>query len=33
MPTWQILGKVRGIVTPHDPPAGKGLLRWDTMDR
>jgi hypothetical protein len=33
MPSWQLIGKVRGIVTPNDPPEGKGLLRWDIMER
>jgi hypothetical protein len=33
MPSWQLLGRIRGIVTPNDPPEGKGLVRWDIVDR
>lgn len=29
MPSWQILGNVRSIVTPNDPPEGASLVRWD----
>jgi hypothetical protein len=29
MPSWQILGSVRSIVTPDDPPEGASLVRWD----
>jgi hypothetical protein len=33
MPSWQILGSVRGIVTPNDPPEGASLVRWNIIDR
>ncbi|MCW3820449.1 hypothetical protein ONA91_39065 [Micromonospora sp. DR5-3] len=33
MPSWQILGDVRGIVTPNDPPEGGSLVRWDIRAR
>lgn len=32
MPSWQILGAVRGIVTPNDPPEGGSLVRWDILE-
>ncbi|WP_157744478.1 glycoside hydrolase family protein [Micromonospora viridifaciens] len=33
MPSWQILGDVRGIVTPNDPPEGGSLVRWDIVGK
>jgi hypothetical protein len=33
MPSWQVLGSVRAIVTPADPPEGHSLVRWNIMDR
>jgi len=33
MPSWQILGKVRDIVTPNDPPEGGGLVRWNIVGK
>jgi hypothetical protein len=33
MPSWQILGKIRGIVTPNDPPEAASLVRWTILDR
>ncbi|MFE9654284.1 hypothetical protein [Micromonospora sp. NPDC006431] len=33
MPAWQLLGDVRGIVTPNDPPEGGSLVRWDILAR
>jgi hypothetical protein len=33
MPSWQILGDVRGIVTPNDPPEGGSLVRWNIVGR
>ncbi|HEX5996299.1 MAG TPA: hypothetical protein VFY84_14250 [Jiangellales bacterium] len=32
MPSWQILGRIRSIVTPNDPPEAAGLVRWDIRD-
>ncbi|MFU8874590.1 hypothetical protein [Micromonospora sp. SL4-19] len=31
MPSWQLLGDVRGIVTPNDPPESGTLVRWDIV--
>jgi hypothetical protein len=33
MPSWQVLGNTRSIVTPNDPPEGASLVRWDIVDR
>jgi len=33
MPSWQILGKVRSIVTPDDPPESASLVRWNILTR
>lgn len=33
MPSWQILGDVRSIVTPNDPPEGASLVRWDIVSK
>jgi hypothetical protein len=32
MPSWQILGSVRSIVTPDDPPESASLVRWNVLD-
>ncbi|MCW3841853.1 hypothetical protein ONA70_17270 [Micromonospora yasonensis] len=32
MPSWQVLGGIRGIVTPNDPPEGASLVRWDIIE-
>jgi hypothetical protein len=32
MPSWQVLGRVRSIVTPDDPPEGASLVRWIIRD-
>ena len=38
MPSWQIMGNARGIVTPDDSavgdgPSGKELVRWNIIDK
>ncbi|MEV0804917.1 hypothetical protein [Micromonospora sp. NPDC050200] len=33
MPSWQILGSVRSIVTPNDPPEGGSLVRWNIVGK
>ncbi|MEU8263066.1 hypothetical protein AB0C02_20845 [Micromonospora sp. NPDC048999] len=33
MPSWQLLGDVRGIVTPNDPPEGGSLVRWNIVGK
>ena len=33
MPSWQVLGGVRGIITPNDPPENAVLLRWNIIDK
>jgi hypothetical protein len=33
MPSWQILGKIRSIVTPNDPPESGSLVRWNILDK
>src|SRR6185503_3758567 len=33
MPSWQILGNARSIVTPDDPPEGRELVRWKIVDK
>jgi hypothetical protein len=33
MPAWQILGRIRSIVTPNDPPESASLVRWNIVDR
>jgi len=33
MPSWQIPGKVRDIVTPNDPPESGSLVRWNIIGK
>ncbi|WP_062437185.1 hypothetical protein [Herbidospora daliensis] len=33
MPSWQLIGDARGIVTPDDPPNGRELVRWTIVDK
>lgn len=33
MPSWQIMGNARGIVTPDDSPEGRELVRWNIVDK
>jgi|GEM_PF-7122710 len=33
MPAWQNVGNVRSIVTPDDPPDGRGLVRWNIINK
>ncbi|WP_459805062.1 hypothetical protein [Herbidospora sp. RD11066] len=33
MPSWQLLGNARGVVTPDDPPEGRELVRWNIVDK
>lgn len=33
MPSWQKVGSIRSIVTPNDPPEGRGLVRWSVISK